>query len=65
MLLLNLFITEPEVKSNGIQIQNFPATALRYLTLEPSLAIDSLEIDGADLLIKECIGADVFLIRNS
>ncbi|PWA59556.1 serine/threonine-protein kinase CTR1 [Artemisia annua] len=51
---------EPEVKNNGIQKENFPATSPRYLTLEPSLAMDWLEIAWADLHIKERIGAGSF-----
>lgn len=40
-----------------IRSNSFPVTAPRYLTLEPSLAMDWLEIAWDDLHIKERIGA--------
>ncbi|KAJ0786427.1 putative protein kinase TKL-CTR1-DRK-2 family [Helianthus annuus] len=39
---------------------NFPVTTTRYLTLEPSLAMDWLEIAWDELHIKERIGAGSF-----
>lgn len=43
-----------------IRSNSFPVTAPRYLTLEPSLAMDWLEIAWDDLHIKERIGAGSF-----
>ncbi|KAL8261515.1 hypothetical protein R6Q59_025564 [Mikania micrantha] len=49
-----------KVESDGKCRGNFPATATRYLNLEPSLAMDWLEIAWDELHIKERIGAGSF-----
>lgn len=57
----------PKVRSSQILVEsdgkcrgNFPVTTPRYLTLEPSLAMDWLEIAWDELHIKERIGAGSF-----
>ncbi|KAL8199650.1 hypothetical protein R6Q57_013218 [Mikania cordata] len=49
-----------EVKNEGKERGNFSKTTPRHLTIEPSLAMDWLEIDWDDLHIKERIGAGSF-----
>ncbi|KAI3806683.1 hypothetical protein L1987_22597 [Smallanthus sonchifolius] len=49
-----------KVESDGKCRSNFPVTTTRYLTLEPSLAMDWLEIAWDELHIKERIGAGSF-----
>ncbi|XP_024963779.1 serine/threonine-protein kinase CTR1 [Cynara cardunculus var. scolymus] len=49
-----------KVESDGKCRGNFPVTTPRYLTLEPSLAMDWLEIAWDELHIKERIGAGSF-----
>ncbi|GJZ24733.1 serine/threonine-protein kinase CTR1, partial [Tanacetum coccineum] len=49
-----------KVESEGKCRGNFPVTTPRYLTLEPSLAMDWLEIAWDELHIKERIGAGSF-----
>ncbi|XP_076890342.1 serine/threonine-protein kinase CTR1-like [Bidens hawaiensis] len=49
-----------KVESDGKCRGNFPVTTTRYLTLEPSLAMDWLEIAWDELHIKERIGAGSF-----
>ncbi|KAL8233789.1 hypothetical protein R6Q59_019889 [Mikania micrantha] len=49
-----------EVKNEGKNRGNFSKTTPRRLTIEPSLAMDWLEIDWDDLHIKERIGAGSF-----
>nr|XP_043636248.1 serine/threonine-protein kinase CTR1 [Erigeron canadensis] len=49
-----------KVESAGKCRGNFPVTTPRYLTLEPSLAMDWLEIAWDELHIKERIGAGSF-----
>ena len=51
-------VNDDEAKSDGKLCRgNFPVTTPRYLTLEPSLAMDWLEIAWDELHIKERIGA--------
>ncbi|XP_028802177.1 serine/threonine-protein kinase CTR1 isoform X2 [Neltuma alba] len=54
--------SEPEKVDNGLENQGyFPAKDIpRYLNLEPSLAMDWLEISWDDLRIKERVGAGSF-----
>ncbi|KAK9067817.1 hypothetical protein SSX86_011928 [Deinandra increscens subsp. villosa] len=49
-----------KVESDGKCRGNFPVTTTRYLNLEPSLAMDWLEIAWDELHIKERIGAGSF-----
>ncbi|XP_076940554.1 serine/threonine-protein kinase CTR1-like [Bidens hawaiensis] len=56
----NTLYTDAEVSSDGKNRENLPATTPRYLTLEPSLAMDWLEIAWDDLHTKERIGAGSF-----
>ncbi|KAI3819882.1 hypothetical protein L1987_13734 [Smallanthus sonchifolius] len=49
-----------QLSSGGKCRGNFPVTTPRYLTLEPSLAMDWLEIAWDELHIKERIGAGSF-----
>ncbi|KAI3776633.1 hypothetical protein L1987_46419 [Smallanthus sonchifolius] len=56
----NTLYSDEEVKSDGKKIGTFPATTPRYPTLEPSLAMDWVEIAWDDLHIKERIGAGSF-----
>ncbi|PWA68793.1 protein kinase superfamily protein [Artemisia annua] len=58
---LKVIQTDPlKVESEGKCRGNFPVTTPRYLTLEPSLAMDWLEIAWDELHIKERIGAGSF-----
>ncbi|KAI7750181.1 hypothetical protein M8C21_011008, partial [Ambrosia artemisiifolia] len=52
--------TDVEVKSDGKNRGNLPVTTPTFLTPEPSLAMDWLEIPWDDLHIKERIGAGSF-----
>lgn len=55
---LKVIQTDPlKVESEGKCRGNFTVTTPRYLTLEPSLAMDWLEIAWDELHIKERIGA--------
>ncbi|XP_076949420.1 serine/threonine-protein kinase CTR1-like [Bidens hawaiensis] len=56
----NTLYSDVEVKNDGKDRDNLPASTPRYLTLEPSLAMDWLEIAWDDLNIKERVGAGSF-----